>query len=816
MIPLAYILKILISLELMVTVMPVKGSYPMTTRMKERIPSRGCTASFVRNNTLYSYGGESKSLYESTDFTAISFDEVDGSLIYNPVPQANSGPRVSCSTAILLPDGNTVLLIGGSSFDIFQNENETNILLLYQYTFDSQTWVPLPVNVDPQASTNASLLPRNRYGHTSTLASNGLIYILGGANMDCTGSFVPDAWIYNYTASLFTPFQTFNNTCFCGHAGVSLPNGIIWYGFGLSGLGGTYVNSSTTYPTGANISFLFNTSDGTWSLQTNDQMFVDSGKVFSSVVLGPDKRHIYSFGGSNFDYPTRRLYRSSIDVLDTDTWRYVVEDVTPIDGVCPSRREMAISGIIRDNYLVVGLGVSRTQYYNDISVMQLPHPEPNGTINVSDLRWISSIVTNDTDDKTAFSTEARSSNFTVPLLVLILIVTFIAVVLLSWKLRHQASSLSTYLIQFIWKPRVGEPKWTEAISLVFRATLVGAFLAILVVLLKQVLHSPFGTVSTVKAVEYVNIPDIRFCFSGFSNTIDIFEMSCITDGSMDCNQYLRPLNTEQHIPYYLSSDGHSRCYLFTTTLNGDDFKLASINEPEVNNGTKVHFTVFSTVTNTINDTISDSRASVIRVSVYPPGRNPNLQFVDGASRPKTMSDKDFENWLFDDTRGLIADNVFYIYDDEEALVQYEIEKHEHLSSASKIWNYVGIAPVYDELSKVTISSRVENNFREDRPEAPGKRSTISEVTFMPKQYVFINVREQQIYTLVNSLGFAGGILGLFTAIHVLLFGNRPGSPWGLVQRWSVGRTKQSLHYALRSSYKDIATSIPFPSYHSTS
>ncbi|KAI8141332.1 hypothetical protein BJV82DRAFT_618785, partial [Fennellomyces sp. T-0311] len=766
----------------------------MNVTMQEQVPGRTCATSFVRGDTI--------------------FDKTDGSLIYDHVPQRNPGPRVSCSTAVLLPDNNTVLLFGGSSTDFNQTDNGMHVLLLYQYAFDSQTWTPLPVNVDPQANANVTALPRNRYAHTSTLASNGIVYIYGGSYTDISATFTSDQWMYDPTTSLFSPItEAVDNISLYGHCGIPLPNGIIWYGLGLFGYGDISNNGSTTlHLTEAEISLLYNTSDGAWSLQPNEiVMNVTSRKAFSSAVLGPDNRHIYSFGGSSLSYISQRLYRSSIDVLDTATWKYVVSSRTPIGGVSPSRREMAVSSMVLDNLFVVALGGARTQYYNDINVMELPLPDEHGNTNFSNLRWVDNIITKSTEGGKVSSEEDMNSTTIAAIIVPICIVAIIIAVLLYWRFRRHIRRLPNYVLHLVWKPRNGEPTWTEAISLAARAILTGAFIALLVFLIKQVLGSPSATVSTVQEVETVLIPDIRFCLNGYNNSIDTFEMSCITDSSVDCNAYLRHLDTEQHVPYLLSGSGHISCYLFSTAFE-DWFQLAKANRPERNNGTKVHFTIFGTLlTESSNSNTTDSESFATHVSVYPPGRDPNIVFFgeDNASKPAWMTGEEFEVWLLGDSKGFEASNVFDLYPYCQALVQYQIENHEYLSNSS--WNYLGIAPEYIPTPEVSITSRVRNNFRQKDLGTPGVLFTTNEITFMPQRYAIVNIREQRIHTLVNSLGFIGGIFGLFIAIHVLLFGSRPGSPWGIIQRWSTGRVKYSLYSALRSSYKTVATSIPFVS-----
>ena len=211
-------------LALLLFAINVKGSYPTTPIMKEQIPRRSYASSFVLNDTLYIYGGSSKYEALTKKFFSLGFDKVDGSLIYTPVQgQENIGPKLCSSTAVLLPDNNTVLFIGRANPYVDIEEDERDELLLVQYTFDDHTWAPVRANVDPQ--TNVTGFPRNRHGHTSTLASDGRIYIYGGLYTEdiSTYKFVTDHWVYDPTTKLFSSTGNFDDTCLNGHNSLALP-----------------------------------------------------------------------------------------------------------------------------------------------------------------------------------------------------------------------------------------------------------------------------------------------------------------------------------------------------------------------------------------------------------------------------------------------------------------------------------------------------------------------------------------------------------------------------------------------------------------
>jgi hypothetical protein len=74
----------------------------------------------------------------------------------------------------------------------------------------------------------------------------------------------------------------------------------------------------------------------------------------------------------------------------------------------------------------------------------------------------------------------------------------------------------------------------------------------------------------------------------------------------------------------------------------------------------------------------------------------------------------------------------------------------------------------------------------------------------PAAYQTTVYKESKIYSLLNALGFVGGVVGLVFGFQAWLFGYRPRSPWGVVHRWSVGDMKRSLLRGLQNNFKTEA------------
>lgn len=209
MIPIANSLLVL-SVIWICQIQYVLGTYPMSSALTQQLPYRLGAATFVLNNTLYTYGGEGRGINATSNFVSVAFSANDGSIVYNPVQVAQQGPSVAYSQAVLLPDNDTVLLFGGSSSPPATNGSE---ILFYQFRFSTRAWTPGLIN--------GTAVPPNRMYFTATLASNGLVYIYGGAGAVQTA--LNDFWSYNPATGEFVNLTAPGQPALYGYNAVALP-----------------------------------------------------------------------------------------------------------------------------------------------------------------------------------------------------------------------------------------------------------------------------------------------------------------------------------------------------------------------------------------------------------------------------------------------------------------------------------------------------------------------------------------------------------------------------------------------------------------
>lgn len=243
-------------------------------------------------------------------------------------------------------------------------------------------------------------------------------------------------------------------------------------------------------------------------------------------------------------------------------------------------------------------------------------------------------------------------------------------------------------------------------------------------------------------------------------------------------------------PTFASNLGAVNCFLFRTD---ESFQMTSTSG--ANNGSRMLFTLFG------DQTISYGR---IHVSVYPKAMDPNVKVynLDDDGVTVIMSDFDVANWQNGERNDIETENVYTLEPFTYSALSYNLIDHRYLQPVG--WNYVGFAPITNSTPEVTT------NFRQEAPN-PNYTATHSDLGFIaifPESFVNITEREVKMYTLLNALGFVGGIFGLLVSLQTWMFGFRPRSPWGVVHRWSVGDMKRSLLRGLQANFKTSESSIP--------
>lgn len=242
-------------------------------------------------------------------------------------------------------------------------------------------------------------------------------------------------------------------------------------------------------------------------------------------------------------------------------------------------------------------------------------------------------------------------------------------------------------------------------------------------------------------------------------------------------------------PTFADNLGAVNCFLFRAPT---DFVLTSTSG--ANNGSRLLFNFWA------DQTINYGR---VHTSVYPKTMDPNAVIYGvNDSMPNLMREIDILNWQINERNDIQATNVFSLEPYTYSALSYNLIDHKYLQDVG--WNYVGFLPISNSTPEVVT------NFRQEAPN-PTYVNTHPDMGLMsvfPDSFVTTIEREVKMYTLVNALGFVGGIFGLLVAIQAWLFGYRPRSPWGVVQRWSVGDMKRSLLRGLQSKFKITESGVP--------
>ncbi|KAG2214010.1 hypothetical protein INT47_001281 [Mucor saturninus] len=721
------------------------------------LPFRGGMSTATRNgNSLLMFGGENATNSYTNDFYQLT--QTSETFNWQILEQNNPPPGTLYGQAVVTNNNNMYLLGGLTN----TTSTQMSALQTYQFSFESNTWTASPNN--SVVMTNTTQLPYNRKLHTATYDNQNNIYIYGGAFNDSiifNDFFYMDSTTQQYTSLPTTGIPHY------GHTASLLSNGKI-----------VIIGGVVQDPTGnkilkdMNTVFVFDTKARTWENVNVTGSVLPSSRTSHSAIVTSDDR-IIIFGGDNGNIQRQRMYLNAIGILDTKTWTWTVPSVP---GIPPSRRSYASAGLLNGNYLTVAFGTSQNAYYNDINVY-----------DITGNKWLQSFTPSEESYSSGLS-GGIIAGVTVACVVLLVIILF-----LLWKFQSYVRWVFNRLHRDIWKPRTGEPVWAETTRIIFQVILLFIFSVFLAFVLRQAIDSPNITQTIEEPAASVQVPDVRFCFDGFPPypTTDIRTpgVTCQTDIGYSCTQFIRPLNMSVFQPTFADNLGSVNCFLFRSPT---DFILTSTSGQ--NNGSRLLFTFWG------DQAIDYGR---IHTSIYPKTMNPNTVIYNLLDGPTTlMPENAVMNWQINERNDIQATNVYDIQPFTYSALSYNLVNHKYLQSVG--WNYVGFLPISNSTPEVVT------NFRQ---EAPNPRYTsghtdLGLIAIFPEAFVNTIKREVKMYTLVNALGFVGGIFGLLIAIQTWLFGFRPRSPWGVVHRWSTGDMKRSLLSGLRSKFKITESGIP--------
>ncbi|KAL0074760.1 hypothetical protein F4703DRAFT_1798774 [Phycomyces blakesleeanus] len=727
------------------------------------LPFKGGMSYAQVNSSIVMFGGENA----TTSFTnnLYQLTQTETSFTWNTLPQQNPPEGSVYGQSVVSSTGTSLLQLGGitQSAVAYLSLNTTvpMPLQLHMYSFATGAW----------SSPNITGAPVNRNRFSATIDSSNKIYIYGGALIQ--GTVLSDLWVLDANAGTYTQLQP-TDVGHYGHTTSILSDGRLVV---LGGVSPTLVNGQAVLKLAPmNMAYVYDPKAATWTKQQLNPYGANypttrSGHTASVTSDGK----IILFGGDNGGTPRSKLYLNNVATLDTNTWTWSFPEPA---GIPPSRRTNCIGAILDGKHLTVAFGEALNSYYNDINVM-----------SIDDSAWLQSFGAVQKTSKSGISTGVIVG-VTIAAVALVAIILF-----LLWRFKSYVIWLAKRIHADIWKPRSGEPVWAETTRIIFQVFFLFLFVMFLVFVIKQAVDSPNVTQRIEVASAEVETPDVRFCFDGYP-TYPIASdtrnpgVVCQTNTGYSCSSYIQPLNMSVFEPTFADKLGAVSCYLFRSDPS---FKMSATSGD--NNGSHLIFSFFG------DNTITSGR---VHVSIFPKSMDPNVK-VYGINDevPVLISDQDVLNWQNAERNDLQATNVYTIEPFSYSAMSYDIIDHRYMQPVG--WNYVGFLPIYNH------TSEVDSNFRQEAPNpnyvALG-HSDIGLIAVIPNTWASLTDREVKMYTLVNALGFVGGIFGLLVAAQTWMFGFRPRSPWGVVHRWSVGDMRRSLLRGLQSKFKTTDAGIP--------
>ncbi|KAI9029746.1 hypothetical protein CLU79DRAFT_735839 [Phycomyces nitens] len=750
----------------------VNGSYVMSSDLVGDIDNRLGSSSFSRGNSFYTYGGGTYKEEFTNLFTSISLINDGQDVAYENVYQQTPGPLCARSTTIYLAETDTVLLFIGRYPD--NQKNDTLKVYTYNFNGPDRFWNEI---IFP----NNSVVPSSRRDYTATLAPNGKIYIYGGvayANNDKLNEFYAYDPLYNQFTNLTIKGQRTINS----HTATALPNGLIVFAGGSTSLD----KRSDLLSLGSKEVIVYDTIKDTFSTRNVGGVSFTE-RTSASSILGPDQETIILFGGLEGYDQTKEAVSNNMFFLDTSTWTW---SLPLTQGYPPAPRNQASMGYIGADNLVIAYGQSITTTRNDINILHFNNQTAPA------LLWIRSF-----QDIKAAQLGARPSTGlgggSIAGIVIGSIALAAILLVCVWKSqRYIRSFLLNFFCNIIWSPRLGEPVWAEGCRLVFRGFIFLLLAFFFSYTVWEVVNSSIATITISSDEATIQTPDIRVCFDGWSNSPSTSannrpHIICSTDEGYDCMQFITPLDLNIHQPAFSDRLGEVACFLYAApTWFGLSDKTGGYG-----NGTTLVFSFYG----------NNSVTGAIHTTFYPPGMNPNVAYynITTTDIKQQLGAAQINDWIIADLDDRYAVNVYSISPKSVVTLGYQIQDHQYLTDSG--WNMVGFLPIYNHTPELTTNFRpgVVSSFIQNRGSYH-----LSNLKVFPNNYAKVTLLEERRSTFLSVLGSVGGVISLSVAFQVWLFGFRPNSPWGIIQRWSVGPARRSFKETLADRFESNYTSIP--------
>ncbi|ORY97197.1 hypothetical protein BCR43DRAFT_504173 [Syncephalastrum racemosum] len=553
-------------------------------------------------------------------------------------------------------------------------------------------------------------------------------------------------------------------------------------------LGG--MHGSTTDLYGFDHALIYDTIRSAWSTQALRGKAIPPPRMHHSAATTATD-NIIICGGQDGAAPPFQTYASAdrklshmAALLNTQTWEWTLARPSADQ---PLPQAMAASAIINGTNFIYGLGVTYQTTHDGLSIL-----------DSSSMLW----MPKETDGIWMENKPSANVAWSTWIIV-VLVLSILACLGLTWlmfslgkRIWLVVSAWATSLKMEVWNPRTGEPGWAESTRLTLKTVSLCVLTYLVFSLVEQILNSPTIYQKFYQASPDMTIeaPDIRLCFQG-SSALEAY-VRCATDYGASCSNYV-----EEFTPSQAHAGGSAltqRCFLFRPPSS---FKLGPTEarrdqqaDPFRAGGSYLKLDYY----------YPGQSEMTIQLSLYHPKHDPN-PIVYNLSNPEPSFAWDDPHELIQFRRNteqrhsddLLSRDLFMLDPPHRIYTaSYTIQERVVLDPESW-WNYIGIASQSSrryELADVAMTAE------RHAPSYNALPAPVGSLHVYPSRYDTHVVVEQRAFAVVNAIGVLGGLFGLLVAGQTWLFGYRPRSPWGIIQRWSIGQMKYSLLQGLYGTF----------------
>ncbi|KAI8890253.1 hypothetical protein K501DRAFT_312083 [Backusella circina FSU 941] len=749
------------------------SSYPISIKDGSlKIPPYLCsTSTVVYQDVIYAYGGARYHGFEETAaLYSYTLNQTTGEMDVSLV-SLNEGPICSTCSVVLYSDVGEIWVFAepvynnNSKFYTSNISQEVHpIVIPHIYHINSNSWSVLAID---KINGNSSTFYERVY-QTTLLGNDGTVYVLGGAyrnessimsaytgtasSPEVNTSFnvgvtpvITDGWYYNKTENSYNVMTLPTQDQYVYSAGfidlhlyITTIHSDGNIGFFLGANSTTKVDYVSFYP-----SSKLNTYDiitKTWSVKNLTGLSADIGAVYGETALQVDyeKKLVYTMGGS-FKIGSNSFTVQGFAVLDLVNNVWLAGEVQADSEPAITVYAAASALLMNNTYFVRLFGIDSDQGWevglNSVDILKLSFDIPfdNDTLKSQTvpIKWLNTILPPSDDSIMSPG--------------MIIISVLFPVVTLS--IMHYGVKVCN---------------------------------------IKNVTTSPVLESSFSELVQFITIPDIRICFSGWnSSTVPV--PRCYYDYSIHENCELTLLNGFNYTPNYPNALANPRktiCYLYAP--------LNPMNVTENNNKILITTTGFTYENN-----------ESIFIQLYKPTEDINrVVYLD-----QTLPGIDYaavQEWTLTD---IDSDLQVVASPNSHTCIEYQEINYQKINQDAS-WNCFGIFPVYSEFSNLTLDHTypVIPNLSGSSGIA---QEMFNEITITPKTFTKITISEKRDSTIIDIIGSIGGVLGLIVGLNIFLFGSRPAKPWGVIQR-KAGNYKK-LSNELESRFYLDEAQVPFVS-----